>query len=165
MKDEEKAKEELIAENGELRHRVAILEASERRFRTIIDTVPLAIGEINRDGIIVFANAATEKLFGYKPEELVGQRAGDGIEPDAREAFRAWFSQTMLEQPSPSPVFARQINKNGERIDVRGDWNYLRNEKDEVIGQVTVIADITESKRATEALRESESGTVHWRNR
>ena len=156
MRDEEKTKEQLIAENRELRHRVAALEASERRFRTIIDTVPLAIAEIDRQGIIVFANAATEKLFGYKPEELVGQRGGWDRTPDAREAFRAWFSQTMLEQPSPSPVFTRQINKNGERIDVRGDWNYLRNENDEVIGQVTVIADVTESKRATEALRQSE---------
>ena len=61
----------------------------------------------------------------------------------------------MLEKPPPSPVFARQINKNGERIDVRGDWNYLRNEKDEVIGQVTVIADITEQKRAKEELQKA----------
>ena len=91
MKD--KTRDQLIAENEELRQRVAALEASERRYRTIIDTVPLAIGEINRDGIIVFANAATEQLFGYTPEELVGKRAGDGIEPaSAREAFRAWFS-------------------------------------------------------------------------
>jgi PAS domain S-box-containing protein len=63
----------------------------------------------------------------------------------------------MLEQPTPSPVFARQVNKNGEQIDVRGDWNYLRNEKGEVTGQVTVIADITERKRAEEALRQSET--------
>ncbi len=157
MTDHEKSKEQLIVENEELRQRVAALEASERRYRTIIDTVPLAIGEINRDGIIVFANAVTEKLFGYTPEELVGKRAGDGIEPaSAREAFRAWFHQTMLEQPTPSPVFAHQVNKNGEQIDVRGDWNYLRNEKGEVTGQVTVIADITELKRAEEALRQNE---------
>ena len=58
MKD--KTRDQLIAENEELRQRVATLEASERRYRTIIDTVPLAIGEINREGIIVFANAATE---------------------------------------------------------------------------------------------------------
>ncbi len=154
MQDQDKTKQQLICELEDLRRRVITLEAAERRYRTIIDTVPLAIGEINRDGIIVFANAATEKLFGYKPEELVGKRAGDGIEPEiAREAFRAWFCHTMLEQPTPSPVFACQANKNGERIDVRGDWNYLRNEKGEVIGQVTVIADITESKRAKEALQ------------
>ena len=61
----------------------------------------------------------------------------------------------MLEQPPPSPVFARQVNKNGERIDVRGDWNYLRNDKEEVIGQVTVIADITERKQAEEALQKA----------
>ncbi len=156
MLDQDKSKQELIEDLAELRQRIAALEVAERRYRTIIDTVPLAIGVIDRDGIIVFANAATERLFGYKPEELVGKRAGDGIEPDAaREAFRAWFCQTMLEQPPPSPVFARQVNKNGERIDIRGDWNYLRNDKEEVIGQVTVIADITERKQAEEALRQT----------
>ena len=40
-----------------------MLEASERRYRTIIDTIPLAIAEINRDGIVNFANAATEKMY------------------------------------------------------------------------------------------------------
>jgi PAS domain S-box-containing protein len=158
MTDHDKTKDQLIAENEELRQRVATLEAAERRYRTIIDTVPLAIGEINRDGIIVFANAATEELFGYKPEELVGKRAGDGIEPaSAREAFRAWFRHTMLEQPTPSPVFAHQVNKNGEQIDVRGDWNYLRNAKGEVTGQVTIVADITELKRAEEELAKSKA--------
>jgi PAS domain S-box-containing protein len=156
MKDT--TREQLIAENEELRQRVATLEASQRRYRTIIDTVPLAIGEINRDGIIVFANAATEKLFGYKPEELVGKRAGDGIEPaSAREAFRARFSHTTPEQPTPSPVFARQVNKDGKEIDIRGEWNYLRNEKGEVIGQVTVVADITDLKRADEELAKSKA--------
>jgi PAS domain S-box-containing protein len=158
MKDQDQTKQQLICELEELRRRVTTLEASERRYRTIIDTVPLAIGEINRDGIIVFANAATEKLFGYMPEELVGKRAGDGIEPaSAREAFRAWFCHTMLEQPPPSPVFARQVNKDGKQIDVRGDWNYLRNEKGEVVGQITVIADITDIKQAQEALADREA--------
>ena len=158
MTDRDKTKQQLISELEELREQVATLEADQRRYRTIIDTVPLAIGEINREGVIVFANAATEKLFGYPPEELVGKRAGGGIEPAAaRDAFRAWFHHTMSEQPPPSPVFAHQLNKNGDEINVRGDWNYLRNEQGEVIGQVTVVADITESKRAQEALAERES--------
>ena len=158
MRDQDESKQQLICELEELRLRVATLEASERRYRTIIDTVPLAIGEIDRDGIIVFANAATEKLFGYAPEELVGKRAGDGIEPaSAREAFRAWFCHTMLEQPTPSPVFARQVNKDGKQIDIRGDWDYLRNEKGDVVGQVTVIADITDIKQVQEALIEREA--------
>ena len=155
MRDEEKTKEQLIAENRELRHRVAAWRpASGGLVRSSIRC---------RWQLAKSTGRGSSSLPMPQPKSSSGisrrnssASAGDGIEPDAREAFRAWFSQTMLEQPSPSPVFARQINKNGERIDVRGDWNYLRNENDEVIGQVTVIADITESKRATEALRQSE---------
>ena len=64
MLDQDKSKQELIEDLAELRQRIAALEVAERRYRTIIDTVPLAIGVIDRDGIIVLANAATEKLFG-----------------------------------------------------------------------------------------------------
>jgi PAS domain S-box-containing protein len=153
VKDSEKTKEQLIAENEELRQRVAALEAGERRFRTVIDLVPLTIGEVNRDGVVIFANAATEKMFGYTPEEIVGTSAWDRIEEGPpREAFRAWFRRTMSEQPPPSPVFGSRVKKNGKRIDIRGDWDYLRNEKGEVAGLVTVVADITEGKRAEREL-------------
>ena len=84
MNDQEKTKQQLIAELDELRQRVATLEASERRYRTIIDTVPLTIGEINRDGTVVFVNAATEKIYGYTPEEMVGSNSWDRIERGAR---------------------------------------------------------------------------------
>jgi PAS domain S-box-containing protein len=157
MSDQDRTNAQLIAENEALRQRVAALEASERRYRTIIDTVPLAIGEVDRDGIFVFTSAATEKVLGYCPEEIVGTTAWDRIgEGPAQEAFRAWYGQTMATQPTPSPAFGFRVKKNGARIDIRADWNYLRNEKGQVTGLVTVLADITERKRAEEALRESE---------
>jgi len=157
VKDQDKTRDQLADELVELRQRVTTLEASERRYRTIIDTVPLTIGEINRDGTVVFANAATERMYGYPPEEIVGSKSWDRIEEGpAREAFRTWFSRTMSEQPPLSPVFGSRIKKNGEQIHIQGECNYLRNEVGEVTGLVTVVADVTERKRAEEALRQSE---------
>jgi PAS domain S-box-containing protein len=153
MKDCDKTKEQLLDEIVTLRQRVAALEAGERRFRTVIDMVPLAIGEINRDGVVVFANATTEKMFGYAPQEIVGTSTWDRIElGPAREAFRAWFHRTMSEQLPPSPVFGSRIKKSGQRIDIRGDWDYVRNEKGEVTGLVTVVADVTESQQTEREL-------------
>ena len=48
------------------------------------------------------------------------------------------------------------LPKNGEVFDVRIDWNYIRNPRGEVTGFVSSVSDITERKRAEEALRESE---------
>ena len=49
------------------------LRASEQRLRAILNTATDAIVTINYQGIIVEANPATLRMFGYRDEELIGQ--------------------------------------------------------------------------------------------
>jgi PAS domain S-box-containing protein len=48
------------------------LRASEVRFRGILDSAPDALVIADASGIIVLVNAETERLFGYRRDELVG---------------------------------------------------------------------------------------------
>jgi PAS domain S-box-containing protein len=57
---------ELQVQNDALRERERLLQA-------ILNTAPDAIITYNRRGTIVAANAATERIFGYREDELVGQ--------------------------------------------------------------------------------------------
>ena len=57
------------------------LQASEVRFRTLIEKAPLAIG-INRKGLTLYANSRHLQLFGYKDlEEIKGKPVTDQIAP------------------------------------------------------------------------------------
>ena len=49
------------------------LRESEERYRIIAETASDVIITIDQDSVIQFVNPATEKVFGYKPAELIGQ--------------------------------------------------------------------------------------------
>ena len=53
---------------------VAVLELSEDQYRQVVEAAPIAFIAINRDGLVELVNAQTEKLFGYRRDELYGQR-------------------------------------------------------------------------------------------
>jgi len=61
------------------RHAALLAEAhealaiGEAQYRLLADTAPDAIITVDDVGRVVFANPATERLFGYAPAELVGQ--------------------------------------------------------------------------------------------
>lgn len=49
------------------------LRESEARYRLVVESAAEAIFTIDRESTIIFANSAAEKIFGYRPEELVGR--------------------------------------------------------------------------------------------
>jgi PAS domain S-box-containing protein len=49
------------------------LRESEERYRIIAETASDVIITIDQDSVIQFVNPASEKVFGYSPDELIGQ--------------------------------------------------------------------------------------------
>jgi PAS domain-containing protein len=65
---------ELIQQDvQEIRKSEAETAESEERLARIVETVPSGILIINRDGIITFANAATEKIMGAAKDMMIGR--------------------------------------------------------------------------------------------
>ena len=59
--------------DAERRQASASLQASEERFRGLLETAPDAVVTVDGTGHVRFANAQAEHLFGYSREELIGQ--------------------------------------------------------------------------------------------
>ncbi|MGB5605720.1 MAG: diguanylate cyclase [Gammaproteobacteria bacterium] len=77
LEQRRKAEQALDQVNNELESRVmdrtARLEQSNQRLRAVLDNVLESIITIDRKGIVQSVNPSTEQIFGYAPEEIIGQ--------------------------------------------------------------------------------------------
>ncbi len=133
------------------------LQRSEERFRRVLETAPDGMVLVRPDGTIALANEQMGKLFGYRSEELVGQ----GIEMLALEGFRAEQAQQRRNDFGDSRVRPRGAGlelygrrKDGSEVPVEIRLSPLETQEGVLV--CAAIRDITERKRAEEALRESE---------
>src|SRR5262245_28708533 len=51
----------------------AVGREAESHYRQVVEAAPIAFIAINPEGIIELVNTQTERLFGYRREELLGQ--------------------------------------------------------------------------------------------
>ena len=91
------------------------LRASESKFRGILESAPDAMVIADVQGHIAFVNAETERLFGYRREELVGQR----VEILVPERFRGKDSQRP-EDYNAHPG-TRSMGEGPDRLGLRKD--------------------------------------------
>ncbi len=147
----------LIRDLSESKTAEKALVESREKYRRLVDALPVGVEELDLEGRIEFANATLHEMGGYGPGELQGRPVADFIPAGKeREEFEAMFSKIIEEKPEPSSLVMRNRRKDGALVDVQVDWDYRHGPGGEVNGFTAIISDVTERRRAVEALRESE---------
>jgi PAS domain S-box-containing protein len=136
--------------------RLMALRESENRFRTLAETASDAIITIDDHGRIVLANRAAENVFGYTREELVGADLTMLMPASLRVRHEAGFAQykrTGRRSISWEAIAVQGRRKDGQEIPLEISFGeFTRNNQRFFTG---IARDVTERKRAEEALRKS----------
>ncbi|MFN8187583.1 MAG: PAS domain S-box protein [Gaiellales bacterium] len=135
---------------ADLRARLAQLRESEQRHRAVIDSSPVAIVELDPDGNVTLWNAAAERTFGWSAGEIVGTRYPLPMDADLPEVEQAW--ERVLSGETLA-LEARRRRRDGSLVELEVTAAPIRDDQGNVVRHMAILFDVTERKRAEEALR------------
>lgn len=129
----------------------------EERFRhaAIVESYEDAIISKNLDAVITSWNVGAERIFGYTETEAVGQPITILIPPELRDEENK-ILERLRAGGRIEHYETRRLTKTGEKIAVSLTIGPMKDSSGAVVGFTKIAHDITQRKRAEEAVKESE---------
>jgi len=156
--ERKRAEEELRQVRNELEMKVAERTAELRRttaeLQTILDASPVGIALFGRDQTVQRCNPAFERILGWTAYEMVGRPMPVSV--GHQEEWSA-LAQRLQRGEAFAHVETRLLRKDGSAFDAAVACAPLEDEAGRPAGFVGTIEDISDRKRAEEALRRSEA--------
>ena len=125
----------------------------------VMDLLLDAICVVDTQGCFVFVSAASERIFGYTPEEMIGRPMIDFVFHEDRP--RTLQAVDEIVEGHSQPHFEnRYVRKDGQVVHIM--WSARWSEADQV--RVAVARDVTERKHAdaVQAALYAISEAAHW---
>jgi PAS domain S-box-containing protein len=121
------------------------LRASERRFRELLEGLPVAV-RIVQEEQVVFANLADAHLHGYSlPEEEIGLNPAIQVAPEEAARMEELHRRRMAGEPVPRRVEVRRRRRDGSEVltEIEADRTFFNGRPASLIA----IRDLTDRKR------------------
>ncbi|HJW84697.1 MAG TPA: GAF domain-containing protein [Anaerolineae bacterium] len=140
----------LLTEIAELKQAQAERQASERRFRDMVENAHDLIQSVAPDGSILYANRAWREALGYGEAEWPGLSVFAVIHPDSRPHYVQIF-QRVISGEALARVEAKLLAKDGRTLRVDGASS-CRFEDGQPVATLSIFRDVTERQGAEAAL-------------
>lgn len=140
-----------ISERKELE---MVLEASERKYRELANSLPEVVFEIEKNGVFTYVNESGAARFGYEVDEIVGKITPlDILAPEDR-GKAIDMMRRVLEEGSAPPTEFTVFNRDGSPFPAVIFGN-LSTRDGEPFGMSGLVMDISERKRYEEELQKA----------
>jgi two-component system, cell cycle sensor histidine kinase and response regulator CckA len=133
------------------------LRKSEERFRQVAESAGEFIWEVDAAGLYLYASPVVEQILGYTPEEIVGRmHFYELFVPETREEVkRSVFGIFARHEPFRRFV-TWKVGKDGRTVALETSGVPILDGNGKLLGYRGTGTEVTERKRAEEALRENE---------
>ena len=132
------------------------LRRSEERFRSLYRGTPLPLHSLDQEGRIEQVSNTWLELLGYTREEVVGRPLINFLTEESARQLRHQDWPTLIARDALDPREYRVVAKNGAFLDVVSAARVERDEQGAFIHVLGGLTDVTERKRAEEALRQAQ---------
>jgi PAS domain S-box-containing protein len=122
----------------------------------IFNQLPDAVLVVDRFDTISLCNTAVTRVFGYAPEELIGQPSSILYKDQAEATRIETFTVGLKARESTEPLEVTFRRKSGEIFPTDTTISILRDERDEAAGFLFLSRDISRQVEQDEALRKSQ---------
>jgi PAS domain S-box-containing protein len=132
------------------------LQEIQRRLRALLDAIPDIVWLKDRESRLIAVNRSYGEVCGIDPADLIGKTDLDAWPRELAEKYMA-DDRRVVESGRMARLEEKTLGRGGEEAWVDTFKVPFFNEGGEVIGTVGIARDISQRKRAEEALQESEA--------
>jgi two-component system cell cycle sensor histidine kinase/response regulator CckA len=133
------------------------LKATEDRYGHLFTSAADVIFEADAEGYFRFVNPQTLKLFGFEHDEVIGRRFTEFIRADYRpQILQHYWRQTAEGRPNSYVEFPA-VTKSGREVWLGQNAWMMLDPSGRFTGMQAVARDITERRKAEDALRTAEA--------
>ena len=119
----------------------------------LFDEAPVAMHEIDREGVIRRVNRAECQLLGFEPAELLNRHASDFVAGSARRSSRLAVRRKMAGEQPLAPFLREFQRRDGARLTLQIHESFIYDHTGAIAGIRSALLDVTEQHRAQEELR------------
>jgi PAS domain S-box-containing protein len=133
------------------------LRESERRFRTLFESLPIAYQSLDMEGNWIDANQRMADLLGFKtPEDLLGRNFGDFWDDVVRDDFQLTFARFQKANQALNVLQLKR--RDGQPIAVLLDGTIQRDNDGRFLRTHCILLDVTERRAMENEIRALNQG-------
>jgi PAS domain S-box-containing protein len=129
---------------------------SEARFRSIYEQAAVGIAQVALDGRFLMVNAALCRMLGYEETELLARRVNDILHPDDQARETDWRRAIDNNPAKSHEIEKRYIHRDRSVVWVYVSSSVVSDAKGAPLYSISVIQNVSESKRAEEQLKQAQ---------